>query len=118
MKPNEKEKRHLLGNESNKATIDEVLVNDSIVLERETLQPRKVVVESLIIRDAPAGNLFRFVTKDQIVLVHPDSKTIDGHEWNKVTTPTNEIGWAMTEYTAPIEDLKKVEVTGDESFIR
>jgi hypothetical protein len=117
MKPNEKEKRHLLGNECNEATIDEVLVNESIVPERKTLEPRKVVVESLIIRDAPAGNLFRFVTKDQIVLVHPESKTIDSHVWNKVTTPANEIGWAMTEYTAPIENFKKVEVTGDESAV-
>jgi hypothetical protein len=117
MKPNEKEKRHLLGNECNEATIDEVLVNESIAPERKTLEPRKVVVESLIIRDAPAGNLFRFVTKNQTILVHPDSKTINGHVWNKVTTPTNEIGWAMTEYTAPIEDLKKVEVTRDEPIV-
>lgn len=117
MKPNEKEKRHLLGNDCNEATIDEFLVEGSIVPERKTLEPRKVAVESLIIRDAPAGNLFRFVTKDQIVLVHPESKTIDGHVWNKVTTPANEIGWAMTEYTAPIENFKKVEVTGDESAV-
>lgn len=117
MKPNEKEKQHLLGNDCNEAMIDEFLVNESIAPERKTLEPRKVAVESLIIRDAPAGNLFRFVTKDQIVLVHPESKTIDGHVWNKVTTPANEIGWAMTEYTAPIENFKKVEVTGDESAV-